>query len=227
MASGFSKIKDWLDKEKFTFFLVCLLLYAIAAPFFSPVLRPGLFLNISFTAVLATAVFSVSNQKNNLLMIIIITVPCLVLVWIELAAPNEEFLIVETILKLLFHLIMLFFIIGYIFRTRHVSRDTISAALIGYILLALVWTNLYLLLELLSPNSFNIEHAEIIANPAVFIYFSFVTMTTLGYGDVTPITSQAGNLAILEALIGQMYMAVLIARLVGLQAAQFFERKNK
>lgn len=75
MASGFSKIKDWLYKEKFTFFLVCLVFYAIAAPFLSPFLRPGLFLNIFFTAVLVSAVFSVSNQKNNLLLVIIITVP--------------------------------------------------------------------------------------------------------------------------------------------------------
>jgi hypothetical protein len=59
-----------------------------------------------------------------------------------------------------------------------------------------------------------------------FTYFSFVTLTTLGYGDITPMTRAAKNLAALEAIFGQLYLAILIARLVGQQALGDKERED-
>jgi hypothetical protein len=59
-----------------------------------------------------------------------------------------------------------------------------------------------------------------------FVYYSFVTQTTLGYGDITPITAPARSLSLLEAVIGQLYVAVLIARLVGIHIAQSSREKS-
>jgi hypothetical protein len=62
---------------------------------------------------------------------------------------------------------------------------------------------------------------------ANFIYYSFVTQTTLGYGDFTPITAPARSLSLLEAVFGQLYLAVLIARLVGLHITQSSEKRSQ
>ena len=122
---------------------------------------------------------------------------------------------------------MIYVVAHYILRTDTVSRDTISAALIGYLLLALLWSNLYYLLELLIPGSFTLSHELIRSDPSSLRYFSFVTISTLGYGDISPITPQSRSLATMEALIGQIYLAVIIARLVGIYTAISFENKDK
>jgi hypothetical protein len=82
-------------------------------------------------------------------------------------------------------------------------------------------------LETIQPGSFSageiLEQHQRIA----FTYYSFVTLTTLGYGDINPLSPQAGTLAILEAIIGQLYLAVLIARLVGMHISQSRENKAR
>ena len=88
-----------------------------------------------------------------------------------------------------------------------------------YMFIGSLWFHIFVILETLQPGSFSPPHDLLCENPTVFIYYSFVTLTTLGYGDITPLTTQAGSLAISEAIIGQIYMAVLITRLVGLQIA--------
>jgi voltage-gated potassium channel len=109
-------------------------------------------------------------------------------------------------------------------RESEVTIDTIAGAACVYTLLALVWGNLYMLLEFFHPGSFQIPAAwrmgpEGDPGPAL-VYFSFVTLTTVGYGDITPLWPGAGGLAAAEAVVGQLYLAVTIARLVGLHASR-------
>ena len=77
----------------------------------------------------------------------------------------------------------------------------------------------FILLEVVTPGPFNNLGANI-NKPSELLYFSFVTITTLGYGDITPVTFQARALAIVETVIGQLFIAVMLARLVGIQTAQ-------
>jgi hypothetical protein len=81
-----------------------------------------------------------------------------------------------------------------------------------------VWGLCFYLLEQAQPGSFLIGEQQ--TDPSHFIYYSFVTMSTLGYGDITPISSPARSLSVLTAVVGQFYIAVLIARLVGMHIAQ-------
>ena len=215
-----SKITNWFFKEKFLFLLATLFLYAMAAPFFEGFMDTGLFMNIMFMVVLLSAAYTVNNQKKNMLTVIAITICCVTFFCLRFFVENEGMLIAEIVFKVLFNASMLLIVLRFIFKSHFVSGDTISAALIGYLLLALLWTNLYFLLELIYPNSFTVSHEIILSDPAAFRYFSFVTITTLGYGDIAPISSQARNMAVIEAFIGQFYLAVIIARLVGIHAAQ-------
>jgi hypothetical protein len=92
----------------------------------------------------------------------------------------------------------------------------------------MIWAFSYSLLEYLQPGSFSIvREAAVGGIPGLVgssgfrgvIYFSFTTLTTLGYGDITPLTGIAQNLSVLEAVVGQIYLVVLVARLVGLHIA--------
>jgi hypothetical protein len=107
-------------------------------------------------------------------------------------------------------------------RHSEVTVDTIAAAACVYTLFALIWAGLYGLLEFFHPGSFLIPAVwRISGDPqAALVYFSFVTLTTVGYGDITPQWPGAGGLAASEALVGQLYLAITIARLVGMHASK-------
>jgi hypothetical protein len=98
----------------------------------------------------------------------------------------------------------------------HVSRQLIAGSVAVYLLLGMIFAYLYILVENVMPGAFSLpEHAANV-NDALF-YYSWVTLTTVGYGDITPVAPIARSLAALEALIGPLYLTVLVARLVGMR----------
>jgi hypothetical protein len=107
-----------------------------------------------------------------------------------------------------------------------VTGDAIFGAICGYLLLGIIWGIIYSALETVSPGSFqtNDEIAATMADPrhrrGLLNYYSFVTLTTVGYGDILPASPVARTLAWLEAMTGQIYLAVLVAGLVGLKVSQ-------
>jgi len=117
-----------------------------------------------------------------------------------------------------------------LFRTAVISGDDVLGAICGYIMLAMVWGNLYGLAYMFVPGAFS-TNAEIAAQlgdwqlkHALFSYLSLTTLMTLGYGDITPVGQPAYSLTWLEAMLGQFYMAVVVAQLVGLKLAQAISR---
>jgi voltage-gated potassium channel len=107
-------------------------------------------------------------------------------------------------------------VLGSVFReSRSVSIDTICGGLSVYLLMGLLWAFAFALLESAVPGSFSgIENVA--GSYKRFLGFSFVTLTTLGYGNIVPMTPRADALAVAEAVVGQIYLTVLVARLVGL-----------
>lgn len=109
-------------------------------------------------------------------------------------------------------------ILGFLFRSRQVTLDSIFASVVAYLLIAYVFGLVYTLLGLWQPESFELHTAA----PAIsagalrydMVYFSLVTIATLGYGDILPRTNPARMLATLEAVVGQFYVAVVVALLV-------------
>jgi len=104
-----------------------------------------------------------------------------------------------------------------VMRTRLFRADTISGAVCVYLLIGICFGQLYDLVETLQPGSFHAGFLEAGESPhwALLLFYSFMTLTTVGYGDVTPATDSTRSLATLEATIGVLYVAVLIARLIG------------
>jgi len=112
-------------------------------------------------------------------------------------------------------------VLTQIAKEKEVSVQVIFGAISGYILIGFMGAMWAAIIELVSPGSFNFS---VITNYEYsdFFYFSFVTLTTLGYGDITPISQPAETLSIVLSLAGQLYMTILIAILIG----KFLSRKK-
>jgi len=113
-----------------------------------------------------------------------------------------------------------------IFRKSVIRGGDVLGAVSGYLLSGIAWGNLYVVLQLLVPSSFAVQPEiawqlqERHLRHALFNFFSFATVTSLGYNDITPVTPLANTLTWLEVIFGQFYMAVVVAQLVGMRLAQ-------
>ncbi len=105
-------------------------------------------------------------------------------------------------------------------RTGRVTTDTIAGSISAYLLLGVTWSFAYTLLELAEPGSFMLGDTPVSAELERCIGFSFITLTTLGYGNVAPATERADVMCSTQAILGQVYLTVLVARLVALHMAQ-------
>jgi voltage-gated potassium channel len=117
-------------------------------------------------------------------------------------------------------------IIRSMFRARTLTGDSISGAICGYLFVGLAWGVLYSMVETFRPGSFEVSPSLGVPNSPthslrhVLTYYSFVTLTTVGYGDVIPRSAATRTCAWLEAIVGQFYMAVIVAGLVSMLAAR-------
>jgi hypothetical protein len=120
-------------------------------------------------------------------------------------------------------------ILSAILRNSQVTLETLKAAICVYLLFGLVWVFLFALIDEVHPHSFRVRRIESTGSfdhPPVsesfprLIYFSYATLTTLGYGDILPVSGPAQAFSYLEAIVGQLYLTVLIARLVGMHITQ-------
>lgn len=114
-------------------------------------------------------------------------------------------------------------LLSQIFRPGRVSHLRIQGAIAVYLLFGVIWAHAYHIVAVLHPGSFRGPTDEL-SNLGGWAYYSYVTLTTVGYGDITPVTQVARTLSIAEALCGQLYLAVLIARLVAMEIV-FWQQK--
>jgi hypothetical protein len=119
-----------------------------------------------------------------------------------------------------------------LFAQKVILADHVVGAVCGYLLAGLAWAALYMLVETVQPGSVRVspeiawQLADEHTRRYLFHYFSFETLTTVGYGDVTPVRPAACSLVWLEAVFGQFYLAVIVAQLVGLKLAQAVQKSN-
>ena len=124
-----------------------------------------------------------------------------------------------------FLLWVLVIVLREVFRASTTERDAVVGALCGFLLILMMFLRLHALLDVLDPASYQTNGAPFAAlsdmgRIAVFQYFSTVTLTTVGFGDIVPVTAVARLVTGLEAMVGQLYLAVVIATLVGRVAAR-------
>jgi hypothetical protein len=175
--------------------------------------------DIFFACALMSSLHALSGQTGQLRFALLLTIVITILRILHYTVQIKLLDRLQLGLSAVFFMQMLVMICIHIEKENEVTTDLIMAAASAYILLGLVWAYAYYLLESFHPNSFKASEnvGDDIWN---FYYYSFVTLTTMGYGDILAITKSARALSILEALTGQLYLAIMISRLVGLHASQ-------
>ncbi|MGO9065979.1 MAG: potassium channel family protein [Myxococcaceae bacterium] len=131
--------------------------------------------------------------------------------------PNRWTEAVSTALSLVVVSLLVVLILAMVFRQGPASRDRIFGAVAAYLLLSLDWALGYRFIDVLDPGTFRgLSWAPGAHNFSDFVYFSISTLTTVGYGDIVPLSLPARSLTSLESLVGQLFPAILLARLVSL-----------
>jgi len=172
-------------------------------------------LGILFAATPLTGVYAIANDRKTLIIATALAVPAFfAIIWhffVGYTVRNEELILIFIVVYYVYTTIA---IIRNIFRRDKVDPDLIIMAISAYLMIGLCFAVSFMLTETIVPGSLLEGTADGIVGWADIFYFSFVTLTTLGYGDISPATPQARSLATLEAVCGVMYMSILIARLV-------------
>ena len=210
-------------KDRFLFLIVLIVALIVIGPFVEDFMRLRLFMDLFFSIIFITTIYAASKKRSHLIIAVILVIPTILALWSEEIPISNTLVTIGYICGLILFAFAVISILVYIFSAPVVTRQTISAAIVVYLLLALMWTFIYRLIEILYPASFAIAHAKLLDAENIYLYFSLVTITTLGYGDITPIGRQAASLAVLEAVTGQMYLVVVVAWFVGMHVS----RKSK
>lgn len=200
--------------------LIALVLLFMAAPFIE-VLRWGRVIELLLTTlVLVSAVLAVGAQRRMLLVTTLLVLPVLVGKWGHHFRPDLISPAASISCALVFIAFIIANLLRFVLRAQRVNGEVLCASVSAYLMLGLLWALAYRLVAALTPGAFafNANTEQSMQGFNAF-YFSFVTLTTVGYGDITPVSNVARMLATMESMTGTLYVAVLIARLVALYSA--------
>ena len=204
------------------YFLCALALLMFVSPFVEGLTNGPLIESLLMSLVLLTGAVAVGHQRHTRFIALALVAPALAGAWLNHWWPAEmprAVFLCPGALAVAFIMLQLF---RFILTAPGVNSEVLCAAVANYIMLGLLFAFAYALAETFNPNAFIFQTPEITGHSMrgySSIYFSFVTLTTLGYGDIVPATNVVRMLTIMESTAGLFYMAILIARLVSLHSA--------
>ena len=191
-----------------------LLVLFVIAPII-PAHRAGFLAELLFDGVLLAGVYSVGRSRHRR-WFVVLTVLTLGARWGQELLGSGTLGVGALGITAVWLSYAIVIITTHLFQRREVTLDTIFAAVVAYLLVAALFAHVFEIMELQRPGSFLGAPSAV---PGTFTYFSLVCLTTMGYGDIVPLSSLARPITALEGVFGQMYLAVMIARLVGLNIA--------
>ncbi len=172
-------------------------------------------LTLTNTMVIIAIVYTISSHKYQWLPALVITTPTIVLCWFHTSESQWTVLVLTIIL----YAYAICLILPHIFQKKIVGLEEVYAVSSVYVLIGLAWSHLFQAVDLLYPGSFHLSGATppgIFLTWAQYLFFSFTTLTTLGYGDIAPVSVPAQSLAIVESITGVIFVAVVVARAITL-----------
>jgi len=199
--------------------LSCLLLII----FFYPSLSKQRLLvrDIIFTAIILSGTYSLNFAKRTRNILIVSGAITIILTWLHYVFVSDLLKLVSFLSFFCFNMFITAFMIRHIARSKQVTLTIIINSINGYLLIGILGAVFLVMMEIVQKFFFHIDARAInFAGDAAagfhdYLYFSFVTLTTLGYGDIIPVSAFAKSLTIVIAISGQLYLTILIAMLVG------------
>jgi len=213
------------DEKERHFFLLLTSLIALLS-FYPFILKSSISTWIMqgiFTVVLISSLMSIGFKTRSIVIGVVLLWPSLFFRWWDVFMVNPIKHSISFALGALFLMYVAAVIFKRIFMSKRVTLDIICGGLCLYLILGIIWAQIYYLVEFQAPgaftsSTFNFAHTtefELRENFQEVIYFSFVTMTTLGFGDTAPVLPAAKSLSMMQAVLGQFYIATLLASLMG------------
>jgi len=198
-------------KSRFIYIIFAIMLVLLVNPFIRPL---GLIGHLSSTLFLAmiplASAYALTEDRRKTMIILLIAAPFVILDGLNVYFTSRVLMVVAVSFATILYFYIVSLLVKNLLSVRVVTANLIYCAISIYLLIGIMWAGIYNIVEGISPGSFSGT-----SEPVDLIYFSFVTLTTVGFGDVVPLSVFGKRLAIFEAAMGSIYMAVIIAMIVG------------
>lgn len=195
----------------------------VTGPFLEHIPGGDLIATLAMTLVLMSAVMAVGHRRKTLATAIVLVVPALLAKWVEHVRPDALPPGTFQIAGILFVGFVVSHLLRSILRAPRVDSEVLCAGIGTYLMLGVLWMLAYVLVGRVVPGSFAFTVGTSSRGSMEgfnAIYFSFVTLSTVGFGDIVPVSGVARMLAMTEAVAGLFYVTLLIARLVAIYSAE-------
>jgi len=217
----------WATDIALTMLLVFLLIFVFLLFPLGQIKFVKFLTNLVFSFILITG--AIAGAKSRILkrLVLLWGIIAFAFIWVRHLFPHQALVFVTTCLSLTFLILLVFLILGQTFREGPTTSHRIMGSVAVYLLLGLIWSLAYQLTALCVPNAFILQSFFISGDTqsleSHLFYFSFISLTSIGFGDIVAVHPMARMLVILEGITGQLFPVILIARLVSLH----METKHK
>lgn len=212
-------LSEFFFKHRIIFLLVAILSLIIGSPFLDELFHYDIIPDVFLTIIFILGIYALSGKTKTIYIALFLALPMFLSIWSSYLLKDVNLFVIGESFGAIFIGFVIALLVQFIFTQEMITKEVIYAAVVVYLLMAIMWSFLYFILDYFYPNSFSFPESQF-RNLYPYIYFSFVTITTLGYGDVSPLTPKASSLVILEAVTGQIYLVVIVAWLVGMHVSR-------
>ena len=218
-GKSFRKSLPGVFRFSVTGFLMALVILMFAAPFIGHFQYGQMIESSLMTLVLVSAVMAVGHQRRMFFLAMVLVAPAVTGRWLHHFLPNLTTAVFFLTSVMVFIAFVIWQLFRFILRAPRVDAEVLCAGISTYLLLGLLWGFAYMLVANTIPKAFIFDgQIEAATDMTTFtgVYFSFITLTTVGFGDIVPNCQVARMLAAMEAMTGTLFVAILISRLVSL-----------
>ena len=188
-----------------------------------------------FTISLTAAIFNCNHRKSIKVICLVLGIPTMVFGWLNIYYAIPTVVIANALVTFSFLAICTYSILRDVVLRARVTLETLRGVICAYFMVAFAFAYAYYLIEYLMPGSFFLAREQITSSAYVeylaqMIYFSFITLLTIGYGDIVPVKELGQTIVILEGILGQFYIAILVARIVAvysISSVKWLAKKGK
>ncbi len=208
-------------RGRFIYLLVFMFLSMLMFPLLEEAAYGPPVMQLLYSFMLISALYAAAQVRWIFRMGILLLVATLISRWWIVLTLSPISVATGILCAIVFFCFIALSLLFYVFEHERVTGDTIAGAICVFLLIGFIWMLAYQAIHFFNPKAFNNIAAEGFSPAAIvdLAYFSFVTLTTVGYGDITPISRPVRMFVVTEAILGQIYLTVLVARLVGLYAS--------
>ena len=225
MPQTFDSLKTLLhSKERFLILMGLMMALLVLGPILEQFVTIHKLIDVFLTAIILSMLYTITYKKRVFYFGWSLAIIMLLSVWLKYFISYDLFAPVSMMAGAFFTLLVTSQTVQFITRSKTVTREVVYAAMLVYFLLAQLWAMVYTLLDRINSASFDLHAGQ--GDFLLFEYYSFVTLTTLGYGDITPLTKVAKAFSVLEAVVGQLYL-VVVAWFVGMLVARKSENMKE